>query len=252
MRIISLGAGVQSSALLLMALDGNFGDIPDAAIFADTQDEPKRVYVWLDELSRIVAPFPIYRVTAGRLSDDVLAGGSGWIPSFAEGPDGNTAMLKRQCSRHFKIEPIRRKIRELVGPKGTAESWIGISLDEADRMGVTGLQWLTNRYPLIEQGLRWADCDKWLRAHGQIVRESACRYCPLKSEKDWAIQKNEEPEEFELSCQFDEAFRGCRPGFEGSQYLSKRLKPLRLIEFLGEKQFELDGFSNECSGVCGV
>jgi hypothetical protein len=40
-RIISLGAGVQSSAMLLMALEGRFEDMPDCAIFADTQDEPK-------------------------------------------------------------------------------------------------------------------------------------------------------------------------------------------------------------------
>ena len=40
-RILSLGAGVQSSTMALMADQGAFGDKPDAAIFADTGWEPR-------------------------------------------------------------------------------------------------------------------------------------------------------------------------------------------------------------------
>ena len=52
MRILSLGAGVQSSTLALMI---ERGDLPmvDAAIFADTKGEPKEVYDRLDWLSLI-------------------------------------------------------------------------------------------------------------------------------------------------------------------------------------------------------
>ena len=39
-RILSLGAGVQSSTLALMAATGETEHRPDAAIFADTQAEP--------------------------------------------------------------------------------------------------------------------------------------------------------------------------------------------------------------------
>ncbi len=41
-NIISLGAGVQSSAMALMAAKGEITPMPDAAIFADTQSEPRR------------------------------------------------------------------------------------------------------------------------------------------------------------------------------------------------------------------
>lgn len=37
--ILSLGAGVQSTTLLLMALHGELEPIPDCAIFADTGAE---------------------------------------------------------------------------------------------------------------------------------------------------------------------------------------------------------------------
>ncbi len=42
-RILSLGAGVQSSTMALMADQGAFGKKPDAAIFADTGWEPEPV-----------------------------------------------------------------------------------------------------------------------------------------------------------------------------------------------------------------
>ena len=150
MRVISLGAGVQSSAMLLMALEGRFGDMPDCAIFADTQWEPKAVYAWLDKLEREVAPFPIHRVTVGNIRADYLAGAVpsskinathfAALPTYVKNPDGTAGMGRRQCSKEYKIVPLRRKIREMVGLRGTAESWIGISLDEAHRMRTNDVQ----------------------------------------------------------------------------------------------------------------
>jgi hypothetical protein len=49
LRILSLGAGVQSSALALMIEQGELPPI-DAAIFADVKGEPKKVYEWLEYL----------------------------------------------------------------------------------------------------------------------------------------------------------------------------------------------------------
>ena len=42
-HVLSLGAGVQSSTLALMAAAGEVTPMPTAAIFADTQAEPARV-----------------------------------------------------------------------------------------------------------------------------------------------------------------------------------------------------------------
>ena len=47
LNVLSLGAGVQSSTLALMAAHGEIEPMPDCAIFADTGDEPKDVYEWL-------------------------------------------------------------------------------------------------------------------------------------------------------------------------------------------------------------
>lgn len=66
LRVLSLGAGVQSSALLLMADEGRFGDDkPDVAIFADTQCEPSYVYENLTKL-RFAVGIEVQIVTAGN------------------------------------------------------------------------------------------------------------------------------------------------------------------------------------------
>ena len=70
---VSLGGGVQSSVMALMASQGAFDRLPDCAIFADTRWEPPSIYehlAWLrDRLS-----FPLHVVDNGRsLREDVKA-----------------------------------------------------------------------------------------------------------------------------------------------------------------------------------
>lgn len=98
---LSLGAGVQSTALLVMSNLGLHGcPRADVAIFADTQDEPAYVYEHLAALEAW-SEIPVRRVTAGRLSD----AGEGFlrIPAFTETAAG-TGMLRRQCTREYLDE----------------------------------------------------------------------------------------------------------------------------------------------------
>ena len=63
-RFLSLGAGVQSSTLALMIAHGELEPV-DAAIFADTGWEPKKVYVWLDWY---FGGFPKFGIFLGQFS----------------------------------------------------------------------------------------------------------------------------------------------------------------------------------------
>jgi 3'-phosphoadenosine 5'-phosphosulfate sulfotransferase (PAPS reductase)/FAD synthetase len=65
-HLISLGGGVQSSTMALMAAHGEISPMPKAAIFADTQAEPKSVYTWLDWLKPQL-PFPVEALAQGQL-----------------------------------------------------------------------------------------------------------------------------------------------------------------------------------------
>ena len=166
LTVISLRGGVQSSVMALMAGDGAFDRVPDCAVFADTKWEPPSIYTHLDWLEGQLR-FPLYVVDNGRnLREDVkaLTNHSGSpryidIPVYLKGRDGQgDGIGRRQCTESYKIRPIRRKIRELLGlrkgqrvPANTAvELWLGISTDEAIRMKPSRDRWITNRYPLIE------------------------------------------------------------------------------------------------------
>jgi hypothetical protein len=73
LRVLSLGAGVQSTALALMAAHGIAGPMPDCAIFADTGWEPKSVYAHLRWLMLPnVLPFPVHIVSAANIRDNLL------------------------------------------------------------------------------------------------------------------------------------------------------------------------------------
>ena len=93
LRVLSLGAGVQSTTMALMAAHGEFEHMPDCAIFADTQSEPKAVYDHLNWLmSDNVLPFPVHIVTQGSLRDTVVreanAGRFVSAPFFTSGDAG--------------------------------------------------------------------------------------------------------------------------------------------------------------------
>lgn len=101
LSVISLGAGVQSTVLALMACEGELPK-PEAAIFADTRWEPRHVYQHLDRLEHSLseAGIPLYRVSAGNLRDDALDPGHRYcsVPYFIRNPDGSDGMGRRQCS----------------------------------------------------------------------------------------------------------------------------------------------------------
>ena len=152
MRILSLGAGVQSSCLALMAQEGLTKHKPDYMIFADTGWEPKFVYEHVEYLKKAITICPIITVERGNIREDLIKAANpepgsreeeksfaGRVPNpplFAARPGGKVGMLYRQCTHDYKVIPIQKKIRELLGvkprhrvKKGTeVEQWIGISL----------------------------------------------------------------------------------------------------------------------------
>ena len=121
LRVLSLGAGVQSSALALMI---EKGEIPmvDCAIFADTGAEPEKVYEWLEYIKSQVS-YPVHVVQWRNLKDDLYAAARGEYKGFTapfhtrNRETGKKGILMRQCTHDYKIMPVIRKIRELLGLK---------------------------------------------------------------------------------------------------------------------------------------
>jgi hypothetical protein len=122
-HILSLGAGVQSSTMALMASEGLILPMPSGGIFADTGDEPKSVYNWLEWLIPKLV-FPVFKVSKGRLSEHALRvrirkdGKGSWVPSgvphYSINSDGSLGHGPRQCTSDFKLIPIQKQQRSMV------------------------------------------------------------------------------------------------------------------------------------------
>jgi hypothetical protein len=269
LRVISLGAGVQSTTMALMAAHGEIRPMPDCAIFADTQSEPAVVYEHLKWLmSPNVLPFPVHIVTAGNLEDDVGSTNENrrylrsLIPAFVRSNEKSIdGLVTRQCTRDYKITPVTNKIRGMLGIAGkrspktpVAEVWIGISTDEAMRMKPAPDEWRVHRHPLIEQRMSRGDCLEWLQRNGYPkAPKSACIFCPYHSNAQWRDLKNEQPEEFARAVALDERLRTGRFAPKGELYLHRSARPLVDVDFTNaEDRGQLNLFNNECEGMCGV
>lgn len=271
---------MQSSVLALMASRGEI-EAPDCAIFADTQAEPASVYEWLDWLESRLS-FPLYRVTAGSLEEDdghrrtskksglryVKTKAPYW--AWSEGRAGG--VVSRRCTLDYKIAPVRRKVRRLLGiyrkhtPPGTlCEMWLGISRDEAHRMKPSQIPWAIHRWPLIDLGMSRADCLRWAERAGMPEPpRSACVFCPFHSAKEWRRLQTEEPQEYARACAHEDKIRAAFSEWDqmlkAEDVFLQRLipgVPLREIDWTAAMESEeppaqLTLWGNECEGLCGI
>jgi hypothetical protein len=253
-RVLSLGAGVQSSTLLLMAVHGE--ERIERAIFADTQDEPKAVYDWLETLMPIAerAGIPVDVVTAGRLSEKILHGERApALPVFTRNDEGHVGILGRQCTRDFKIRPIRRHLQKIRGGQ-TVEQLLGISLDEVQRMRDSDVRYIRNVYPLVDRRMSRQDCLRWLERHGYPAPpKSACVFCPYRSDRGWRTMRDEAPADWVAAVAFDRQVRGSRRGLSGEVFVHRSLVPLPMVDLsTPQDRGQMDMFDAECFGLCGV
>ena len=271
-RSLSLGAGVQSTVLALMAERGEY-DLPkpDVAIFADTGWEPPSVYEHLDWLQEQLS-FEVVRVQAGNIKDNILEGtspdGNNYlgIPAFLVNADGSTAVAARQCTSKYKVRPINRYLRDRLGvPPGQrapkhvqVEIWMGISADEVLRQKESREEWATNRYPLIDLGFSRAQLLNWFTENypDRYLPRSSCIGCPYRTDGEWKWLKTNAPESFEEAVFVDRALREVpvvRNAItrKGSAFLHKTRVPLSEIDFDEATDYD-SHMAEECEGLCGI
>lgn len=276
LHVLNLGAGVQSTSLYLMAMDGELK--LDLAIFADTGDEPREVYEHLEWLKTLDGP-EIVTVSKGNLGDNLKAGINSdggrhiSIPTFLDIGTGSPAMGRRQCTKEYKIEPLEKEIRRRLGaepgkrvPKGKfAVQYFGLSFDEPMRVArvrdqFRGRYWGRCEFPLFDLFMTRRDCVEYLekRIPGRKVPRSACVYCPYHNDEEWLRIKSV-PEDWARAVEVDEAVRdetsACQKGMGSKQYLHRSCKPLAEIEFNpkpASPQQKFNFVQRDCEGMCGL
>lgn len=254
--VLNLGVGLQSSTMLEMADRGELGRKPDVAMFSDLRAERKVVYEFLAYLRDRVS-IPIVEVSQGDLGERVMAGGSSSIPAFVEG-----APINRGCTRDYKVTPIEREIRRMMGWTGrpaskvpVVEQWFGITTDEIQRVKPSRNTWSHNRHPLIEARMSRPDCTRY-REERQLRAApwSACVFCPFQGPDEWR-EVRQDPDAWAKAVAVDRSLRDPairRTPTKAPMYLHRSCRPLDEVDFDAVEVRPQLGFGHDCEGMCGV
>lgn len=249
-NVISWGLGLQSTTMCVMSA---LGDLPkaDFAIFCDTGWERSYSYQILNFYSQWLNEHGLknYTVHTSNIRDDMLAGNIS-MPLY----NGNgRGMLKRQCTGQYKIIPFRQKTRELLGlsykgpvKKYLVNVWLGITVDEIERIKPSDSNWLKNTFPLIEiANMSRGDCADYLKARGlPVPGKSSCVGCQYHDDYYWQDMKINSQSEFKNASQFDVDIRNIQPGYK--LYLHSSGVPLGEVDFNLSHRGELPCVAGGC------
>lgn len=252
LKILSCGAGMQSTALALMSCENKMKGVPyphpevpiyDLIIFCDMGWEPPWVYEQVDFIQNACESCGIpFKVLESDLYGEYIRH-FGYkrvssIPFWSIGEDGKKAKMRRQCTIDKKIVAIQKYVRyELLGysfreycrkeDKGTHEMHIGFSAEEQQRIFDSYNVMFVNKFPLIEMGLERPDNYKYiLEVWGLDTKASACSYCPFHRNYFFQHLKRNHPESYDAVVSLDNLIEERQPAsfIRSKLYISRSRK----------------------------
>jgi hypothetical protein len=243
-RAVSIGFGVQSTALLVLAaqeridfsvfLFANVGDDsehPDTLAYVEQVGKPFAAAHGLEVLElrrrwkrgdRKGEVETLY----GRLTRE----GSRSLPIPVRMSNG--APGTRSCTADFKIRVIADELKRRGATKETpATVALGISVDEIERArpGLDPREPSQVRvYPLLDLGLNRGDCAQIIAKAGlPVPPKSACWFCPFHDREAWRKLKRDTPELFDKACELEHTLNDRRVVLgKDPVWLTRHARPL--------------------------
>lgn len=260
LRIFSYGGGVQSTAALVLAVQGKI-DYP-VFIFANVGDDSEHPDT-LRYVHDIAMPYatangielielrPTRRGENISLYEDVLRTDAKGIAIPVRAANGAPGI--RACTNQYKVQPIARETKRRGASKDTpAVLGLGISLDEIERMNSSRIAWHVFDYPLVELRLARDSCERIVRNAGlPVPPKSACWFCPFLHMARWKEMQIHEPDLFTRAVVFerDVNVKQRRMG-KPDVYFTRYARPLDVL-FGSEQSNMFEEFDDTCeSGFC--
>lgn len=238
LKVFSYGGGVQSTAALVLAVQGhidystflfcNVGDDsenPDSLLYVRNVAMPyaQTNSIELIELqrTRFGQPETLYERLTRPESRSI-----GIPMRMSNGAPGN-----RACTSDFKIKVAAKWLREHGATKDNpATCGLGISLDEFQRMrNDSGIAYEKLAYPLIDLRLTRQDCINIIAHAGlPVPPKSSCWFCPFHTLARWQEMRRDEPDLFWKANALEEYINEKRTtGLQKDKvWLSRKLIPL--------------------------
>jgi len=253
LKILSCGAGMQSTALALMSCENaRYGvkhplvPVYDAVIFCDLGHEAPWVYTQVDFIAQACREscIPFYKLDTNLYGDYLQNFGRkrvSSIPFWSIGTDGKKAKMRRHCTIDYKIKAIHRFVRrKLLGyakyqrsrPEdiGAHEMHIGFSTEEQNRVFDSYHPFFVNRFPLVEMGLERPDNYKYiLETWGLDTKASACCICPFHRNYFYDYLRRNHMDSYEAVVAMDELLEEKQPEtkIQSRLFISRSRKRIR-------------------------
>lgn len=250
LQVLSFGAGTQSTAMLILAAEGRLKK-PELVIFADTGSETDQTYAHVENWAKPFCekhqiPFEVVRSKHGALHQHYLK-------------KRNIPMIGiAKCTVDFKVRPIRKRLREIVGEKRgkvLVQCWLGITTDEETRRQAGDVKWVENVFPFLDElKMSRKDCILLLSDRGVNVGKSGCWLCPYQKKRSWLALKTQHPELFDFAASMEEAVeerlaetgRSLHVGFMGENVRLRTLQQIPDLWSFEEKEVQCS------SGACFI
>jgi len=193
MKVLSFGAGVNSSAILVLHAQDRYK--VDAVIFADTHGEHPETYKFIGET---VKPFcneislPFHIVSNGDLYEDY------WKKQIIP------FRMFRSCTDRYKIRPIKKFVDEHYGVNNICV----LGIDYGEKHRAERYEGYNFEFPLIDLEINREKCKQIIRDFGwQVPIKSGCFFCPFTRKDAWIRLLKNHRELFLRAADFE---KNCR------------------------------------------
>jgi 3'-phosphoadenosine 5'-phosphosulfate sulfotransferase (PAPS reductase)/FAD synthetase len=234
LRILSFGAGVQTTALAILAYQGKVQF--DRAIFADTGAEKPETYWYMENYTK-----PLFEKMGMTLE---IVKAKEQAPEYYYRTKGTPNVMNRMCSSEFKVRPMAKVMsKEDI-------RLIGFSSDEGFR--VERAKFPEHKsFPLYDLHLSGEDCHHIISDYGWPVPiKSSCYFCPFQSWSQWNWLKNIHPELIKRAVEMEMRFYEKKPNYK--QYIGLYGgKPLWKFAEGQQLEWEFPGEYSCWNGYCG-
>jgi hypothetical protein len=189
---ISIGAGVNSTAILALIKLGKLRYENPIAVFADTGAEKPETYEYLQYL-QTVSPIPIQTTTGKE--------GSLW--EYCKERKILPMRHLRWCSDRWKQKPLENFRKANLNDGEDFKTVIGIDYGEQNRIR----KWKGDVhaiFPLIELQMDRRDCIATIKQVGwKVPAKSGCFFCPNMKPKEFGELKIKYPDLFNELCKLE-------------------------------------------------
>lgn len=258
LKILSCGAGMQSTALALMSCENKklgylkhqHVPIYDYIIFCDLGQEADWVYDQVRFIETacedagikfIVLETDLYNDYKKNFGNSRVVA----IPWWTINPDGKRSKIAfRTCTIEYKIAAIERYIRyKVLGYRfrqrtrpediKNHEMHIGFSFEELKRCKENPRLMFVNKFPLVDMGVVRADNYAYiLEVWGLKTKGSACLFCPFHQNYFFKYIKEHQPDRYKILLEFDEILESQQPKskIKSKLFISRSRKRVKDLE----------------------